>query len=89
MIHNNITVSGMVQGVGFRYACRHMANTLGIKGYVKNLPGGEVYIEAEGNESQMKLFVKWCYEGPPHANVSSVNVQSDLNLKQYIFFEIG
>ncbi|HBH48299.1 MAG TPA: acylphosphatase [Bacteroidales bacterium] len=72
--HKNITVSGMVQGVGFRYACLKMARTTGINGFVKNLPNGKVYIEAEGNESQLKVFIRWCYSGPSHAYVQSVNI---------------
>jgi two-component system LytT family response regulator len=47
--HKNIRITGRVQGVGFRYSARSLASSLGIKGFVRNLPNGEVYIEAEGN----------------------------------------
>jgi acylphosphatase len=43
-----IKVFGYVQGVFFRYTTRKVARTLGLKGFVKNLPDGSVYIEAEG-----------------------------------------
>jgi acylphosphatase len=86
-IHKNITVSGRVQGVGFRFACRNMANSLGIKGYVKNLYDGDVYIEAEGTEVQLKHFIDWCYSGPGYANVTNILI-SDSDVKNYSYFEI-
>jgi len=46
--HVNITVKGRVQGVGFRYSAMEAAEELGIKGFVRNMPDGSVYIEAEG-----------------------------------------
>ena len=45
-----ITVSGHVQGVGFRYRVRETARSLGIKGWVKNLSDGKVGMEIEGEE---------------------------------------
>lgn len=73
IIHWNITVKGRVQGVGFRYTARSVANMLGIKGFVKNLPNRDVYIEAEGSLNQLNEFVNWCQEGPPHAKVEHVS----------------
>ena len=51
MVHKNIVIQGWVQGVGFRYAARKMAFQYGINGFVRNLPDGSVYIEAEGSEA--------------------------------------
>ncbi len=86
-IHKNITVIGRVQGVGFRYTCRNMANSLGIKGYVKNLYDGNVYIEAEGTELQLRHFIEWCSEGPSYANVIDIKTSDD-KVKGYNYFEI-
>jgi acylphosphatase len=86
-IHKNITVIGRVQGVGFRFACRNMANSLGIKGYVRNLFDGNVYIEAEGTEVQLRHFIDWCSKGPSYANVSEITVIDD-EIKGFQFFEI-
>ena len=41
-----ITVTGRVQRVGFRWSVASLAQRLNIKGFVKNLPNGDVYIEA-------------------------------------------
>jgi len=74
MIHKNIRISGRVQGVGFRYAARNMASLLGIKGYVRNLSNGDVYIEAEGIRVQMDEFIAWCRQGPPRARIENMDV---------------
>lgn len=73
-IHLNIKVSGSVQGVGFRYAALRAAGRRGIKGYIRNLPDGSVFIEAEGKRSELNDFVSWCHEGPIHARVERVEV---------------
>ena len=59
-----ITISGKVQGVGFRYSARSMAHALGINGIVKNMSNGNVYIEAEGNDNVLKDFINWCNKKP-------------------------
>ena len=72
MKHVNIKVIGIVQGVGFRSAARSQARYLGIKGYVKNMPDGSVYIEAEAEVVAMGEFVRWCRQGSPFARVEEV-----------------
>lgn len=67
-----IIVRGRVQGVGFRYATSAKAQSLNIKGFVKNMPDGSVYIEATGGEASMEAFVLWCQKGPPLARVTEV-----------------
>jgi len=74
LIHKNIRLSGLVQGVGFRYAARNIALLLDIKGFVRNMPNGDVYIEAEGLRVQVEEFIAWCKEGPPRAKVEKVDV---------------
>lgn len=86
-IHKNIIVIGRVQGVGFRFACRNMANSLGVKGFVKNLYDGNVYIEAEGTKVQLQHFIDWCYKGPTYANVSEIKESED-SVKEFKFFDI-
>ena len=67
-----IHVKGQVQGVGFRWSAAREARNRGIKGYVKNLSNGSVYIEAEGFREQLNPYVEWCKKGP--GLVESVNV---------------
>jgi len=67
-----IRVTGHVQGVGFRYSAAGEARYRDIKGFVKNLPDGSVYIEAEGSPEQLNSFVEWCKVGPGLGLVESV-----------------
>ena len=82
-----ITISGKVQGVGFRYSAKSMARALGIRGIVKNLPYNEVYIEAEGTDLQLEEFIKWCKTGPEYARVTNTLI-FECELKGYTSFEI-
>jgi len=71
-----IHVRGRVQGVGFRWSAAKEARSRGITGYVKNLPDGSVYIEAEGSREQLDFFTEWCRRGPGFGNVESVNIDT-------------
>lgn len=86
-VHKNIIVTGDVQGVGFRFACKNIATAMGIKGFVKNKYEGTVYIEAEGTELQIFHFIEWCKKGPSHAYVTDINVSKG-DLKNFNHFEI-
>jgi len=74
IVHKNIRITGRVQGVGFRYSARQVARNLGISGFVRNLPDGAVYIEAEGTLTQLEEFIEWCNEGPSRAVIQFVDV---------------
>jgi acylphosphatase len=74
VIHRNIRISGRVQGVGFRYNAREAAFHFGINGFIRNQPGGDVYIEAEGTRTAVDDFTAWCRQGPPRARVDAVDI---------------
>jgi len=65
-------INGKVQGVGFRFFSARKARRLGIKGWVKNLPSGEVEIWAEGTEKALAQFYTWLHKGPIFARVNSI-----------------
>ena len=71
-----IYVTGQVQGVGFRWRASSEARNRGIKGFVKNLSNGSVYIEAEGSREQLNGYVEWCKKGPGFGFVESVKVDT-------------
>jgi acylphosphatase len=54
----HILYSGRVQGVGFRYTAREIADDLGITGWAKNLSDGRVEIVAEAQEEIVKSFIE-------------------------------
>ena len=67
-----ISISGMVQGVSFRYYTVRQAENLGITGWVRNTSDGRVEITAEGTKPALDELISWCEEGPPAASVHSV-----------------
>lgn len=69
-----IIVSGIVQGVAYRYSAYNKAIGLGLKGSVKNLPNGNVLIIAQGGSLEIAEFIDWCKVGPPMAKVDEVIV---------------
>ena len=64
-----VTISGRVQGVGFRYFTQREGERLGLVGWVKNLSNGDVEAEAEGDEAQVDAFVEAMRRGPPASRV--------------------
>ena len=66
-------VTGMVQGVGFRYSTVHQASRLGLTGYVRNLWDGTVEVVAEGRAEQLQQLERWLHRGPPGAVVRRVD----------------
>ena len=87
MKHLNIRVSGRVQGVGFRYSALMAARSFDLKGFARNEPDGSVYIEAEGTELGLGLFLDWCRRGPGHGRVDKVS-QAESNIQGYMEFRI-
>ncbi len=85
--HYNLLVKGKVQGVYYRVSAERKAKELGLHGIVQNLPTGDVYVEAEGDEQLLNEFVQWCKIGPPRARVTEVQVM-EANWKDYKDFWI-
>ncbi|MCS7143426.1 MAG: acylphosphatase [Archaeoglobaceae archaeon] len=82
-----IYVSGVVQGVGFRYYTTKVAKELGIKGFVKNLPDGRVYIYAVGEGNSLEKFISSVRQGPPLAVVRDVEIRN-AEIKEFERFEV-
>ena len=87
MKHINIQVIGKVQGVFYRAATKTAAEQIGVKGFVKNMEDGSVYIEAEGTDGQLQQLVDWCHKGPERAEVLLVKTSSG-SLQNFKTFEV-
>jgi acylphosphatase len=70
----HIVVTGLVQGVGFRYSTQKTASGLGLFGWVRNLPDGSVEAVAEGEEEAIEKFLVWCRQGAAGSRVDEVKV---------------
>ena len=68
-----LNITGLVQGVGYRYSTQKEAKKSGLAGYVRNTENGGIEIVAEGEEKDLKNFIQWCYNGVGSASVQKVN----------------
>ena len=88
MAEINAFVSGRVQGVGFRYFTVQKAKKLGLRGFVKNVPGGNVEIVAQGSREKLELLVEMLKEGPCMGNIENVKVEWRKETKKFEKFSI-
>ncbi len=65
-------VSGRVQGVGFRWMVRDAATRLGVTGWVRNRPDGDVELVACGDATSLAELEAALWQGPPAARVDRV-----------------
>ncbi len=72
-----VRISGRVQGVFFRDSTRQKAEELGLSGYVKNAPNGDVEALFEGPPEGVEEMLRWCEQGPPDASVENVDVDRE------------
>jgi acylphosphatase len=73
-LRRRVLIKGRVQGVGFRWSCRRMAEAAGLAGWCRNLPDGRVEACFEGDPVAVEAALAWCREGPSSAIVTSVDV---------------
>lgn len=66
-------VSGIVQGVGYRYYTVRVAAQLGLTGWVRNTPTGEVQVVASGSPERLSEFERCLEEGPRMSRVTAVH----------------
>lgn len=85
--HYNISVKGKVQGVFYRATTKEKARELGLKGFVKNMADGSVYLEAQGEPAALEQLVEWCNKGPKKAVVEEVSKEEG-PLKNFDGFEV-
>jgi len=73
-VARRVVVHGNVQGVFFRDSTRREAQRRGVAGWVRNCADGTVEARFEGSADAVEELVRWCREGPRHADVSGVDV---------------
>ena len=74
-LRGHFRISGRVQGVCFRMYTQEQARRLGVVGWVRNLPDGDVEVLAEAEEDSLTAFLEWCRQGPSYAHVTRVQEQ--------------
>lgn len=74
LVRKHIVVTGLVQGVGFRYFTVTQARRLGVQGWVRNCRDGSVELEAQGSSDAVQALVEQLAIGPRWSEVSHVDV---------------
>ncbi len=76
-------VSGIVQGVGFRFFAQRVADRLGVAGYAKNLRDGRVEVYAIGSAQQLDALRAELERGPRAASIEAVEEEAAEILPRY------
>ncbi|CEG11313.1 Acylphosphatase [groundwater metagenome] len=88
----HVFVSGIVQGVGFRWFIEKNAKELNLNGFVKNIRNGERSRQVEavfqGDEKSIDEIIKLCKKGPLFSYVRKVEVNEENRTEEFYDFEI-
>jgi acylphosphatase len=82
-------VTGVVQGVGFRCFVLNAARELGLRGYVRNVPGGDVEVVAEGPRERLEILESDLRRGPSASTVREVRVDVGEATGRFREFEVA
>ena len=66
-------ITGRVQGVGFRWFVQRNAERLNLSGFARNLPNGDVEVQAEGSEQALQQLIAELQKGPGMSRVDNVD----------------
>lgn len=84
----HVWVSGRVQGVGFRAHVDYRARQIGVHGWVRNTGWDGVEAVAEGDETNLRLFVEMMKQGPPGARVLESKVEWENPSAEFASFTV-
>jgi len=80
-VTSRFVVSGVVQGVGFRWFVARHARALGLIGYARNLPDGRVEVVAAGGDGEaIARLEARLRAGPAHAQVEGVEREDQVTV---------
>lgn len=85
----HLWISGRVQGVFFRANTWRQARSLGLTGWVRNLPDGRVETVFEGEARAAEAMLDWCRRGAPPARVAELEVVEETATGETADFEIA
>jgi acylphosphatase len=72
MTQLHVLFSGTVQGVGFRYTTQRLAQTMSVRGWVRNFNDGRVEMLAQGEKALLNKFLQRLQNGALAANIEKV-----------------
>jgi acylphosphatase len=74
-VRAHLTITGRVQGVFYRAFTRDLAARFSLRGWVRNLPDGNVEALFEGYRDDVDKAITRCHSGPPGSNVDHIEVK--------------
>ncbi|MEN3034697.1 MAG: acylphosphatase [Candidatus Methanosuratincola sp.] len=83
-----IKVTGIVQGVGYRYYTYRIARGLDLKGYVRNQKDGSVEVLAEGEKVKLMDLISELRIGPPNSRVDNLSIEWQESRNEFSDFKI-
>lgn len=84
----HLYIKGKVQGVFYRAFTQEVADSLGLTGWVRNLPDRKVEAVFEGKRELIEKAVVKCKEGPIYASVTDIEVTWETHLENFSDFTI-
>ena len=88
-VRAKLLIKGLVQGVFFRYSTSVEAKKVGVTGWVRNVPGGDVEALVEGDRGNVQRLIDWCHVGPPASRVDKVTVEWEEYRGEFSDFSIS
>jgi len=88
MHYLHLRVHGRVQGGGYRHFIVVEAGRLGLHGMVRNLPNGEVEVNADGDRAVLERLVERARLGPAHAVVTELHADWGEGPPRYSAFRV-
>ncbi len=89
MFRYKITITGEVQGIGYRYFAEKEAQKLKLTGWVRNLPDGNVEITAEGEKNILENFVNILKTKHGWAKIDDIKISgTEIAKKEFSDFNI-
>ena len=84
-----VRISGRVQGVYFRADAQARARSLGLAGWVRNVPDGTLEAVFEGEDERVESIIAWCRRGPSGARVDDVQIEWEEPAGERGFYVVG
>jgi acylphosphatase len=84
----HVFVSGLVQGVNYRWFTLDTAASLGLTGWVRNLPDGRVEAEIEGEKDVVERMIEAMRKGPRFAQVTDLEMTEQPFQDRYRDFRV-
>ena len=88
MANAHMVISGLVQGVGYRWFVMRKAQEYNLTGYVSNLYNGDVEVEVEGHRPMILDFIKELKIGARSAHVTDMKIDWGQYQGEYKSFDV-